>query len=296
MENSLKVEDQEISIKEYQGQRVVTLWNIANLHETTVKHMRMTFERTKKHMKEDVDYFLIEKEDEFVATICDQEKLNRNAINRSKNIPLFTESGYLMITKSLTDDRSWEVQRTLVNCYFKVKEEMQEQQEEEEVKESPKLQDLSEINKTIELMDSMFKRSRFSDGDKMTLVSSLLETAGVELPKIKIAEPVSKANYITLEELAMRIGVYREDKTPNVEATMFFATHVKTTLDDLRLTLRISEHGNCWFNIRFNPSLVDSVSKYLEEEKYPSVIDFKQVDGSIITIPIYYYQYPKNAI
>jgi DNA-binding XRE family transcriptional regulator len=31
----------------------------------------------------------------------------------------FTESGYLMLVKSLTDDLSWEVQRLLVNSYFR---------------------------------------------------------------------------------------------------------------------------------------------------------------------------------
>ncbi|HNQ43870.1 MAG TPA: hypothetical protein PKI59_05545 [Candidatus Cloacimonadota bacterium] len=31
----------------------------------------------------------------------------------------FTESGYLMLVKSLTDDLSWAVQRELVNSYFR---------------------------------------------------------------------------------------------------------------------------------------------------------------------------------
>lgn len=34
-----------------------------------------------------------------------------------------TESGYLMLVKSFTDDLAWEVQRQLVKCYFSVKEE-----------------------------------------------------------------------------------------------------------------------------------------------------------------------------
>lgn len=38
------------------------------------------------------------------------------------DITLVTESGYLMLVKSFTDDLSWEVQRCLVNTYFKAKE------------------------------------------------------------------------------------------------------------------------------------------------------------------------------
>ena len=36
---------------------------------------------------------------------------------------LFTESGYLMIVKVFTDELAWNVQRQLVNAYFRVKEE-----------------------------------------------------------------------------------------------------------------------------------------------------------------------------
>ena len=39
-----------------------------------------------------------------------------------KGITVLTESGYLMIVKTFTDDLSWKVQRQLVNTYFKVKE------------------------------------------------------------------------------------------------------------------------------------------------------------------------------
>ena len=35
---------------------------------------------------------------------------------------LITESGYLMLVKSFTDDLAWKVQRELVNTYFRVKD------------------------------------------------------------------------------------------------------------------------------------------------------------------------------
>ena len=38
-------------------------------------------------------------------------------------VTVLTESGYLMIVKSLNDDLAWTVQRLLVNYYFRAKEE-----------------------------------------------------------------------------------------------------------------------------------------------------------------------------
>jgi hypothetical protein len=288
MENTLQINDQQLMIKEYESQRVVTMWDIATLHNTTTKHIRDNFRNNLKYLIEGEDYCLLEKTDKFVCDLIAKEDLNKKAVNRAKDIPIFTETGYLMMTKPMTDELSWQVQRTLIKSYFKVKEIAKAKIT--EVTEQPKLQDLSEINKTIELMNSMFSKSRFSDSEKMILVSSLLETAGIELPEIKLSEPANKANYITLDDLAIRVGLYREDKTPNVEATMVFIRYVGLTLEDMNLRLRTGDSGGYWFNIKFNPHFVERISQYLEEAQYPRTIDCKQIDGRIITIPIYYRQ------
>ena len=45
-----------------------------------------------------------------------------NGFNPEADIVLITESGYLMIVKSLKDDLAWAVQRELVNSYFRIRE------------------------------------------------------------------------------------------------------------------------------------------------------------------------------
>lgn len=286
MENTLQINDQKLMIKEFEGLRVVHIWDIGKLHGVPTKNIRNNFDNNQKYLIEGEDYFLIEKTNDFTRNLITSNDVSKKAIGPTKNIPVFTETGYLMMTKPMTDELSWQVQRTLIKSYFKVKEIAKA--EIAEVKEQPKLQELSEINKTIELMNSMFSKSRFSDSEKMILVSSLLKTAGVSLPEIKLPEPANKSNYITLDDLAMRVGLYREDKTPNVEATMVFIRYVGLTLDDMNLRLKTSENGGYWFKIKFNPQFVERISRYICEEKYPRVIDCKQIDGNIITIPIYY--------
>lgn len=44
---------------------------------------------------------------------------------QSQDVTLITESGYLMLVKSFTDDLAWQVQRQLVNSYFRAKGETQ---------------------------------------------------------------------------------------------------------------------------------------------------------------------------
>jgi len=47
--------------------------------------------------------------------------ISKNEIN-NRGTYFFTEMGYLMLAKSLTDPLAWKVQRDLVNTYFKFKE------------------------------------------------------------------------------------------------------------------------------------------------------------------------------
>ena len=97
----------DIPVKEIQGKRVVSYKQIAELHQVDVKTIRRNYERNAKRFIPDVDYFQVKES----ISHCDK-------LSHTKNY--FTESGYLMLVKSLTDDLSWDIQRKLVNGYFRM--------------------------------------------------------------------------------------------------------------------------------------------------------------------------------
>ncbi len=101
-----------ISIKEYQGQRVVTFKDIDTVHNRPDGTARRNFNTNKKHFIEGEDYF----------KVCANE-IRTVGITSPNGGTVVTESGYLMLVKSFTDDLSWDVQRELVKSYFRVKQE-----------------------------------------------------------------------------------------------------------------------------------------------------------------------------
>ena len=110
----------DISVKEYNGQRVVTFKDIDDVHGRPDGTANKRFLDNKKRFVEGEDYF----------------KVSNSEIRKSRIIPvsdndfmdkiLVTEQGYLMLVKSFTDDLAWEVQRQLVNSYFRKKLSQQE--------------------------------------------------------------------------------------------------------------------------------------------------------------------------
>lgn len=110
-----------MQIREYDGQRVVTFKDIDEVHQRPKGTAKRNFTRNKKHFIENEDYFVVTREDvgtNFVPTYGFNEKAPSGI--------LITETGYLMLVKSLRDDLSWDVQRQLVKAYFNVRKVQQE--------------------------------------------------------------------------------------------------------------------------------------------------------------------------
>lgn len=117
MAELVKIEDTELAIREYNGQRVVTFKDIDTVHKNKIGTARRNFNRNKKHFIEGEDFFCLTR-----GISNETNSYIRNITIPNKGITVLTETGYLMIVKSLTGDLSWQVQRQLVNTYFKVKE------------------------------------------------------------------------------------------------------------------------------------------------------------------------------
>lgn len=116
MKEVITIENTEMPVREYNGQRVVTFKDIDTVHGNKTDTSKRNFNRNKKHF--------IDGEDFVVATRENLKRDNLSLLNievPTRGITLLTESGYLLIAKSFTDDLSWKVQRELVNTYFRAK-------------------------------------------------------------------------------------------------------------------------------------------------------------------------------
>lgn len=115
MNNPVTINNQTLPIKEHNGQRVVTFKDIDVVHGRPDGTARKRFNDNRKRFIQGVDFFKISPS-EFRTAFGEMD------IRQQNDITLLTESGYLMLAKSFTDDLAWQVQRELVNSYFRAKE------------------------------------------------------------------------------------------------------------------------------------------------------------------------------
>ncbi|EMJ5513557.1 phage antirepressor KilAC domain-containing protein [Clostridioides difficile] len=119
MNNLVLINDKELKIKEFKGERVVTFKEVDLIHERAEGTAKRNFTENKKYFIKNVDYFEVSTKIVPSLELYGFSKFAPNGV-------LMTESGYLMLVKSLTDDLAWTVQRELVNNYFRVKENEQQ--------------------------------------------------------------------------------------------------------------------------------------------------------------------------
>lgn len=118
--NVMEIQGTPIQIKEYQGKRVVTFKDIDTVHKRREGTASRNFNQNRNRFIEDVDFFKIK--------ITDNEIRSQFGIspNAGGTVMLITETGYLMLVKSFTDDLAWKVQRELVDSYFRARAEPEE--------------------------------------------------------------------------------------------------------------------------------------------------------------------------
>ena len=97
--------------KRYEGQPVVTLKDIDELHQRKDGTAWQNFNSNHRHFIEGVDFYHIKRDE------IQNLKFSGFEIGKRGTL-VFTQTGYLMIVKSFTDELSWAIQRELVNGYF----------------------------------------------------------------------------------------------------------------------------------------------------------------------------------
>lgn len=99
----------------------MTFKDIDTVHERPEGTARHRFAENKKHFVEGTDYFVITPKILENAELDGKRPIGIESVSQ-RGTAFITETGYLMLVKSFTDDLAWDVQRDLVNTYFRAKE------------------------------------------------------------------------------------------------------------------------------------------------------------------------------
>ena len=256
MKELININTTALEVKEYKGHRVVTLKEIDEVHQRPEGTARKRFNDNKQHFVEGVDYFVRNPD----------EAAKEFSIIAPNGLKLLTESGYLMLVKSFTDDLAWAVQRELVNNYFWVKATLKPASSGAEKRAAAML--LNAKSRTAKQMMALWTAAGVKPEYQALALGDYYREDGIRLPAVALQS--TKVTY-DKTTIAGKLGVMSKSGKPHAAAVG--AIIAKLVIgDDEREQVPYHRNGHDGFDYQYTESVIERVKAWLEMNHYPSVI------------------------
>lgn len=262
------INNTDISVKEYQDKRVVTLKEIDQCHGRPDGTAKRNFQQNKQHLIDGIDYFTVKPSDV-------QKNEFRTFEIPNRGLTLITESGYLMLVKSFTDDLAWDVQRQLVNSYFKV---TKSQPNSETAKMRAEAMLLNAKNRTAKQMLKLWSDAGIKPQYQALSLNNYYD--GLEIPRIAFKDEVTALYDATT--IASHLGVMSKSGKPHAQAIGAIIEKLKPLEANEWAMTPYSRNGHDDESIQYAISVEKKVADWLIENNYPTVIKNKCKNFSVL--------------
>lgn len=258
MNDVVKIQNQEVMVKEYKGQRVVTFKDIDSVHERAEGTARRNFNANRNHLVEGEDFFVRNS----------YEAKEEYGITAPNGLTLLTESGYLMLVKSFTDDLAWKVQRQLVKSYFTVKKIKEDKPSHKE-----KLPSVNQMVKNIKgALHDAGVDSKYIAAEVVRIYSD--NGYPVKVPLISDVPVLWDCTTIAKE-----LGIFSESGRPHDKAVSAIIQKISISEDEMIKTA-YSRNGHDGVTVQYKDSVMKKVKGWLSDNGYPTVIEYRLSNGN----------------
>lgn len=208
------------------------------------------------------------------------------------DITLITETGYLMLVKSFTDDLAWTVQRQLVNTYFQSSPEQRREAGKQTLSDEARAQLeastrradamlLNAKNRAASILQRLYDRAGVKPEYQAMAFSDFYSVDGVNLSREAYQD--MKQTY-DKGAIAEKLGVYSKasgGKTPHAQAIGAIIATLDLSEDE-RERLPYCNNGHDGVDYQYTESVVEKVWAWLEAHNRPSPITVNGKNYAVI--------------
>jgi phage regulator Rha-like protein len=177
---TIRINDVSLDQLSYNDVPVVTFQQIAEVHGISVTNVHKSFRRNKKRFIEGKHFYLVEK-----------DRVDLESIGTNTTIYLFTEKGYLLLTKPLRDQTSWEVQERMIDDYFTLKTA------------------LTEYSDLVAIQNTLVKLAEVRDAQKLLEAEQRAQDRRILEQSQRISEATLLAQQALQAQMTMTLRYYR---------------------------------------------------------------------------------------
>lgn len=259
--NTVTINETALAVKEYKGQRVVTLKEVDEVHQRPEGTARKRFNDNKGHFIEGTDYFKISPS-EFRTAIGNMDSRQNTAVT------LITESGYLMLVKSFTDDLAWTVQRELVNSYFRVRATKPTKTVTPGAEKRAAAMLLNAKSRTAKQMMALWTAAGVKPEYQALALGDYYRADGIKLPAIALKGTKETYDKTTI---AKKLGILSKSGKPHPAAVGAIIAKLKIT-DAEREQVPYCRNGHDGMDYQYTETVVNKVRDWIHANNFPMMI------------------------
>lgn len=260
--NTVTINSTALTVKEYKGQRVVTLKEIDEVHQRPEGTAGRNFRTNRDHFIEGTDYFAIDLTNDEIRRQFGAGK------NAGRTLTVVTESGYLMLVKSFTDDLAWTVQRELVNSYFRVRATKPTKTVTPGAEKRAAAMLLNAKSRTAKQMMALWTAAGVKPEYQALALGDYYRADGIKLPAIALKGTKETYDKTTI---AKKLGILSKSGKPHPAAVGAIIAKLKIT-DAEREQVPYCRNGHDGMDYQYTESVIGKVKDWLDENGCPMVI------------------------
>lgn len=260
--NTVTINSTALTVKEYKGQRVVTLKEVDEVHQRPEGTAGRNFRTNRDHFIEGTDYFAIDLTNDEIRRQFGAGK------NAGRTLTVVTESGYLMLVKSFTDDLAWTVQRELVNSYFRVRATKPTKTVTPGAEKRAAAMLLNAKSRTAKQMMALWTAAGVKPEYQALALGDYYRADGIKLPAIALKGTKETYDKTTI---AKKLGILSKSGKPHPAAVGAIIAKLKIT-DAEREQVPYCRNGHDGMDYQYTESVIGKVKDWLDENGCPMVI------------------------
>lgn len=259
--NTVTINKTALAVKEFRGQRVVTLRDIDEVHQRPEGTARRNFNTNKEHLIEGTDYFKISP-NEFRTAIGNMDSRQNTAVT------LITESGYLMLVKSFTDDLAWTVQRELVNSYFRVRATKPTKTVTPGAEKRAAAMLLNAKSRTAKQMMALWTAAGVKPEYQALALGDYYRADGIKLPAIALKGTKETYDKTTI---AKKLGILSKSGKPHPAAVGAIIMKLELSPEEYEL-VPYCHNGHDGVDYQYTESVANKIRDWIHANNFPMMI------------------------
>lgn len=269
--NTVTINETALAVKEYKGQRVVTLKEVDEVHQRPEGTAGRNFRTNRDYFIEGTDYFAIDLTNDEIRRQFGAGK------NAGRTLTVVTESGYLMLVKSFTDDLAWTVQRELVNSYFRVRATKPTKTVTPGAEKRAAAMLLNAKSRTAKQMMALWTAAGVKPEYQALALGDYYRDDGIELPAIALQGAKKTYDKTTI---ASKLGILSKSGKPHAAAVGAIIT--KLSLSDAeREQVPYCRNGHDGMDYQYTERVVNKVRDWIHANNFPMVISVGDKNYSV---------------